>query len=179
MDSNLQIISGKWRGKKLYLPTNARPTQNKARIALFNMLGNISQNIVWDAFAGSGEFGLEWLSRSQNARAIFTDNNAESIKTIKRNLALLDGANGIIVQTDALSAITKFGSDADLIFVDPPYSNAELGVEFIKKIAPVAKNGAVIVWETEKTFDIPNLPTDLKIIKDKSYGRARFLILIK
>src|SRR5574344_993888 len=88
MDSNLQIISGKWRGKKLHLPLNARPTQNKARIALFNMLGNISPHIVWDAFAGSGEFGLEWLSRAQNSKAIFTDTNAESIKTIKRNLAL-------------------------------------------------------------------------------------------
>jgi len=175
----LQIISGKWRGKKLHLPPNARPTQNKARIALFNMLGNISPKIIWDAFAGSGEFGLEWLSRCQNAHTIFTDTNAESIKTIKKNLALLDGASGTIVQTDTIFAISKFGSDADLIFIDPPYANAESGVEFIKKIAPVAKTGAIIVWEIERDFNIPALPKDLKIIKDKSYGRARFLILTK
>ena len=179
MDSNLQIISGKWRGKKLHLPPNARPTQNKARIALFNMLDKISPKIVWDAFAGSGEFGLEWLSRGQNVRALFTDTNAESIKTIKKNLALLDGANGTIIQTDAISAISKFGHDSDLIFIDPPYSNAELGTEFIKRIAPVAKTGAIIVWEIERNFNMPALPEDLKIVKDKSYGRARFLILTK
>lgn len=179
MDSNLQIISGKWRGKKLHLPPNARPTQNRARIALFNMLGNISPKIIWDAFAGSGEFGLEWLSRTPNASAIFTDTNAESIKTIKKNLALLNGANGTIAQTDAISAISKFGLNADLIFVDPPYANAEFGIEFIKKIASVAKDGATIIWEIEKDFNIPTLPENLKIIKDKSYGRARFLIFIK
>ncbi len=174
----MQIISGRWRGKKLHLPPdNARPTQNKARIALFNMLGNISPKIIWDAFAGSGAFGLECLSRMPNARAIFTDTNAESIKTIKKNLVSLDGANGTIAQVDAISAISKFGLDADLIFIDPPYSNAELGVEFIKKITSVAKSGAIIVWEIERDFNIPSLPERLKIMKDKTYGRARFLIL--
>ncbi|NMA32743.1 MAG: methyltransferase [Alphaproteobacteria bacterium] len=179
MDSNLQIISGKWRGKKLHLPPNARPTQNKARIALFNMLGNITPKIVWDAFAGSGGFGLEWLSRTPHTNVIFTDINTESIKTIQKNLSLLNETNSQIIQTDAISAIPKFGSNTDLIFIDPPYTDVNLGVRFIKKIAPIAKTGVIIIWEIEKNFKIPVLPENLKIIKDKSYGRARFLILTK
>ena len=67
MKSNLQIISGKYRGKKLLLPHDARPTQNIARGALFNMLNEILDNSekisVWDAFGGSGAFGIECLSR--------------------------------------------------------------------------------------------------------------------
>ena len=62
MDSKLQIISGAYRGRKLRLPPNARPTQNRARIALFNMLESgivdFNQNLsVWDAFAGYLESG--------------------------------------------------------------------------------------------------------------------------
>jgi 16S rRNA (guanine966-N2)-methyltransferase len=176
MNSNLQIISGKWRGRKLHLPPNARPTQNRARIALFNML-NEKPTTVWDAFAGSGAFGIEWLSRLPDVRVIFTDTNSESIKTIKKNLAGIDAARATVLQTDAISAISKFGATADLIFIDPPYADAELGAEFIKKIAQVAKPDAVIVWEIEKNFIPPPFPKNLQLIKDKTYGRARFLII--
>lgn len=177
MDSNLQIISGRWRGKKLHLPPNARPTQNKARLALFNMLNGTLPAVVWDAFAGSGAFGLEWLSRAPNAKIIFTDTDAASIKTIRKNLAMLDTANATISQQDAISGIENFGAHADLIFIDPPYAGAKLGAEFIKKIAQIAKPGAVLVWEIEKDFILEQLPEKLKIVKDKTYGRARFLIL--
>ena len=66
MDSKLQIISGIYRGRKLNLPADARPTQNLARIALFNMLEGIiidpfAPMFVWDAFAGSGSLGVECL----------------------------------------------------------------------------------------------------------------------
>ena len=78
MNSKLQIISGKFRGRKLYLPPNARPTQQRARAALFNMLasgvvGTDGCINVWDAFAGSGAFGIEFISRYPNAKVVFTD----------------------------------------------------------------------------------------------------------
>lgn len=177
MDSNLQIISGRWRGKKLHLPPNARPTQNKARQALFNMLNDTLPAVVWDSFAGSGAFGLEWLSRTPDAKIIFTDTDAASIKTIRKNLAMLDTANTTISQQDAISGIEKFGTHADLIFIDPPYAQAQLGAEFIKRFAPIAKPGAILVWEMEKDFNLATLPKNLEIVKDKTYGRARFLIL--
>ena len=194
MNSNLQIISGRWRGKKLHLPSDARPTQNKARIALFNILGTEDSGlgtkaqfqslvtgpqprIIWDAFAGSGAFGLECLSRWSDATAIFTDTSPDSIKTIKKNLADLHGANAAIAQTDAIAAIKKYGAAADLIFIDPPYSGAATGVEFVRQLAAVAKPGAILIWEMEKDFTPPKPPENLKILKEKIYGRARFLIM--
>ena len=133
MDSKLQIISGAYRGRRLRLPPDARPTQNRARIALFNMIesgvvdtsGNL---MVWDAFAGSGAFGIECLSRYAGARVVFTDTSPTSIKTIRDNLATLAvGVRASVVQMDAIGAVNKYGVGANLIFVDPPYVDENLG----------------------------------------------------
>ncbi|MBR3510894.1 MAG: RsmD family RNA methyltransferase [Alphaproteobacteria bacterium] len=182
MKSNLQIISGKYRGKKLFLPNNARPTQNMARGALFNMLSDVidisSPVAVWDAFGGSGAFGLECLSRFNKPMVVFTDNENSSIETIKKNLISIN-ENATIEKTDAISAISKFGGISDLIFIDPPYSEFGLGMLFIKKISKIAKSGTVLIWEFESNQKTPQISDSWEVIKDKTYGRARFLFLLK
>lgn len=181
MNSNLQIISGKFRGRKLALPLDARPTQNRARIALFNMLTGIrdfSQPfVVWDAFAGSGAFGIEFLSRFENATAIFTDNSKSVIEIIKKNINGLP--NGNVSNVDAISVIDRYAPVADIVFIDPPYADAKLGVLLVKKLSQMAKSGTIIIWEMENTF-LPEInPEFFTVLKDKTYGRARFLILKK
>jgi len=182
MKSNLQIISGKYHGKKLNLPDGARPTQNMARVALFNMLGQIidcsKKFTVWDVFAGSGAFGLEFLSRYENANVIFTDNATSSINTVKKNLASIN-ENAVIEKTDAIGVLAKYGAMADVVFIDAPYSDFDLGVNFVKKLTSVAKSGAVLIWEFEKVQKTPVLDDSWVVFKDKTYGRARFLILQK
>jgi 16S rRNA (guanine966-N2)-methyltransferase len=94
MESKLQIISGMFRGRRLNLPPDARPTQNMARIALFNMLesGIIDAGapmVIWDAFAGSGSLGLECLSRYPQAKVLFSDTAYSSISTVRKNLSVL------------------------------------------------------------------------------------------
>ncbi|MBQ6110034.1 MAG: RsmD family RNA methyltransferase [Alphaproteobacteria bacterium] len=179
MKSNLQIISGKYRGKKLFLPNDARPTQNLARGALFNMLNeilNVSQPFaVWDAFAGSGAFGLECTSRYDNANVVFTDLNVD---TIKKNLGSIN-ATATIEKSDALSVIKTYGATSDLIFLDPPYSDFGLGLLFVKKLSKIAKSGAVIIWEYESSQEKPKIDDNWDVLKDKTYGRARFLLLRK
>ncbi len=180
MNSKLQIISGKYSGKKLFLPPTARPTQNKARHALFNMLGAILPNqtvdvTVWDSFAGSGAFGIEVLSRYPNSTAVFTDTDPESIKTIKRNIENIENAS--VFHTDAINAIGKFGMLSDLIFVDPPYDMNDLGIAFVRKLEPVVKSGTIVIWEIEDCNSDVKISEKWDILKDKKYGRARFLIL--
>ena len=180
MDSKLQIISGKYRGKKLFLPAGARPTQSLARGALFNMINCIVDNTqnmtVWDVFAGSGAFGLEYLSRFNNANIIFTDNSNKSIDAIKKNLASVSESTQVDF-TNALFVVEKYGATADLIFIDPPYSDFNMGVLFVKKLTQVAKPGTILVWEFEKIQDMPEIDKNWEIVRDKTYGRARFLIL--
>ena len=183
MESKLQIISGKYRGRKLFLPPAARPTQNRARIALFNMLesGIIDKNAkmtVWDAFAGSGAFGIECISRYPGAKAIFTDVAPESIATVRKNIAAISAENqSKIVQTDAISAISQFAHDANIVFVDAPYDASELGRAFVNKFGRAAKIGTIVVWEQESNNAIEPNAEIWEVLRDKTYGRARFLIL--
>ncbi|MBR5153245.1 MAG: RsmD family RNA methyltransferase [Alphaproteobacteria bacterium] len=185
MDSKLQIISGQFRGRKLKLPPNARPTQNRARIALFNMLdaGILDWQeklVVWDAFAGSGAFGLECLSRYANASVLFTDVAPTSIKTVRDNLAMLGvDARATTQQVDAIGAIAKCGANVNLVFLDPPYANAELGNAWVRKFEKVAQCGTVLIWEQEVGHAISPNTDEWTVLRDKTYGRARFLILRK
>lgn len=178
----MQIISGKYRGKKLVLPSGARPTQNLARGALFNMLNEILDVScpvkVWDVFAGSGAFGIECLSRYDNATVVFTDNSPASIDTVKKNVKSINSV-ATVEKNDAIAVVSKFGADADLIFADAPYSEFDLGVKFVEKLTQVAKNGAILIWEFEKKQKTPILDEKWEILKDKTYGRARFLVLRK
>ena len=182
MESKLQIISGKYRGRKLALPHGARPTQNRARIALFNMLesGIIDTSAkitVWDAFAGSGAFGIECISR-YNANAVFTDVAPESIVVVRKNVSAIGAEHqSQIVQTDAIGAITRFAKDVDVVFVDAPYDMAKTGRAFVNKMGRATKNGTILIWEQEANNAIePNMDT-WETLRDKTYGRARFLIL--
>lgn len=184
MDSKLQIISGRFHGRKLYLPPNARPTQNRARAALFNMLGArlvdpMEKLNVWDAFAGSGAFGIECLSRYPNVNVVFTDVDTESVKTIKKNLGMLNvGANGRVDMTDAIAAVAKYGAMADLVFVDAPYDTPELGAALVQKLTQVAHEKTILVWEQEAAR-ARELPDGWRMVRNKQYGRARFLIAVR
>ena len=183
MESKLQIISGTYRGRKLVLPHGARPTQNRARIALFNMLeSNIidtnAKMTVWDAFAGSGAFGVECISRYPGAKVIFTDTAPESIAAVRKNIAAISADNrSKIVPTDAIGAITQFAPDTDIVFVDAPYDAAELGRAFVNKLGRATKSGTILVWEQEATNSVEPNADIWNTMRDKTYGRARFLIL--
>lgn len=182
MDSKLQIISGAYRGRKLFLPGGARPTQNLARGAVFNMLGEIllepfSRLSVWDAFAGSGALGIEVLSRYNDSTAIFTDISEVSLSAVRQNVRDIDWARVKIDASDAANRIWKYAPRVNLVFVDPPYTNPELGIDFIAKLAECARRGTIVIQEIES--NVPYSPDETKwdVLRDKKYGRARFLIL--
>ena len=184
MDSKLQIISGKYRGRKLTLPDGARPTQNLARGAIFNMLGEIllepyGKLAVWDAFAGSGALGIEVLSRYRNSTVVFSDISDKSLQAIETNLTGLniDWARYKVDKNDAVTRIWKYGPRTNLIFVDPPYEDARIGINFVTKLAENVVHGVIVVQEIEAK--VPYFPDETKwdVLRDKTYGRARFLIL--
>ena len=162
------------------MPNDARPTQNLARGALFNIILDLPLDttktfVVWDAFAGSGAFGLECVSRYDNAKVIFTDIATD---TVKKNLDSIK-ATAVVEKNDAVSVIKKHGENADLIFIDPPYADFGLGLLFVKKLAKIAKSDAILIWEFESNQQTPKIDDNWDVLKDKTYGRARFLILQK
>ena len=183
MDSNLQVISGTYHGRKLYLPRGARPTQNRARAAVFNMLAGIfgpgDKIIAWDAFGGSGAMGVETLSRYPNSTVTFTDISDESLGIIKKNTTGIAANRIRIAKVDATNTIKNYGNDANLIFVDPPYENAKTGIDFVAKLANTVAKGTIIVQEIEKIVSYSPDTAKWDILRDKVYGRARFVILCK
>lgn len=179
----MQIISGTYHGRKLYLPKMARPTQNLARAAVFNMLAGIfglgDKIVAWDAFGGSGAMGVETLSRYPNSTVTFTDISDESLAVIKKNTVDIAANRIRIVNADAPKVAKQYGNNVNLVFIDPPYENATVGIDFVNKLATAVQPGTIIVQEIEKI--VPYSPDTAKwdILRDKVYGRARFMILCK
>lgn len=183
MNSNLQVISGEFRGRKLKLPDGARPTQNLTRGAIFNSLAAVlleplSEIHTWDAFAGSGALGCEVLSRYHNSTVIFTDVSDASVRAITENVRGIDCARYKINKADAATQIWKYASRVNLVFVDPPYSNPELGIRFVDVLADSGFRG-IVVQEVESNVDYTPDVTKWTVLRDKKYGRARILILRK
>jgi len=125
----MRIIGGVYRSRLIQMPKGIeiRPTQDRVREAIFNILGDINGKLVLDLFAGSGAFGLEALSRGAS-RAAFVENNSRCLKTIEENVESLnipaskyDIIRGSV--STVLPRLEKEGNRYDIIFLDPPYHN--------------------------------------------------------
>lgn len=187
----IRIIGGKHRGRMLATPEGeaTRPTSNRARESLFNILmhaswrddedGGTSPLIearVLDAYAGSGALGLEALSRGA-AHATFLDNDAAAVKAIGENLRKL-GETGAakVVRADATRPPPS-REPCDLVFLDPPYRSGQA----LAAIAALAATGwmtpgCIVTVELAHNEDL--LPPDgFETIDERRYGAAKIVIL--
>lgn len=174
----MRIIGGKYRGKKLISPSvdYIRPTSDKAREALFNILrsrlnGNFTGKKLIDVFAGSGAFALEALSQGF-AEVTLVD---KDISSLQKNTALFppEQKNIHIVRADAthnIPCITKH----DVAFLDAPYRQG-LTEQALKLLPNVLKTGALCLIEVEKNEPC-NLPLSYKLLDERRYGLAKVII---
>ncbi|MDR2091263.1 MAG: 16S rRNA (guanine(966)-N(2))-methyltransferase RsmD [Clostridiales bacterium] len=122
----MRIISGKYRGKRLFLPPekSVRPTTDRTKESLFCILqAEIAGASVLDLFSGSGALGLECLSRGA-ARVVFSDVDT---RHVKKNLGFVGETNYRVIQASfekVLNILAADGETFDLIFLDPPYRSA-------------------------------------------------------
>ncbi|MDR0319759.1 MAG: RsmD family RNA methyltransferase [Rickettsiales bacterium] len=217
MDSKLQIISGKFKGKKLEWPPSARPTSMRAKIALFNILMPIVKEIVsqkatdlsiptpsvptnphregdltvWDAFAGSGAFGAEFISRGLASSVIFTDSDPAAVKIIRNNLKDMTGSSSITIEKAKMIEVAgKYAPKAGIIFLDPPYSEGKKLANTITSLSKFMKKDAILIVEYENiespaaTLNTQWTPafagvTNLETLTIRKYGRAGFAIFRK
>jgi 16S rRNA (guanine(966)-N(2))-methyltransferase RsmD len=149
----MRIIGGKYRSRVLaeFAGENVRPTSDRAREALFNILAlKIYGARVLDLFAGSGALGIESLSRGAK-EVVFNDFSKDSIAIVKKNLTTLKipvgGVEAKVVQGDYLACLEQARGQFDLIFIDPPYAlHIENRIlDLIKKYNVLAKDGLIIV----------------------------------
>lgn len=156
----MRVISGIRKGHKLKTPKglSTRPTEDKIKESLFNIMGRIDgEAIILDLFAGSGSIGIEFLSRGAS-KAYFVDRSRESTEIIKENLnhtKLTEKAS--VLRGDALKALENFKESQlvfNYIYLDPPFDNHELLLKALGKIEKenlLSENGLLII-EHEKNL---------------------------
>jgi 16S rRNA (guanine966-N2)-methyltransferase len=155
-NSRVRIIGGELGGRHLRAPHGdaTRPTSDKVREAIFNILGNIAPPVpdgarVLDLFAGAGGLGLEALSRGA-ASAVFVDRAPPAVRAIEENLAALGlGGRATVLRQPVATALVRGNLGAfGWIFVDPPYAGDD-AIQTIGAIAArpglVAPDGVVVV----------------------------------
>ncbi|MCX5680591.1 MAG: 16S rRNA (guanine(966)-N(2))-methyltransferase RsmD [Candidatus Omnitrophica bacterium] len=173
----MRVIGGFYRSRLIDMPKGVemRPTQDKVREAIFNILGDISGKAVLDLFSGSGAFGIESLSRGAS-RATFVENNIRCVQTIENNLENLQipSSHYDIMKRSALRAIYDLegeGSKYDIVFMDPPY-HKDLAKNCLINLdsCDILSQFATVVVEhyklDELDFDLETLVSD----KEREYG---------
>lgn len=176
-----RIITGKARGIKLDTPIgrNTRPTADRAKEALFNILGNIFDDAyVLDLYSGSGSLGLEAISRGAK-KCFFVDKSSQSISVLKKNIEKCRCSSATeIIRGDCIKAIELLGEKGvkfDCIFMDPPY-NKDLVSLTIEKIyeADIIKKEIIIVAEHEISLMPPERISGFKRYATRGYGVIQF-----
>lgn len=173
----MRIIGGKYRSRVLaeFAGENVRPTSDRAREALFNILSlKMYGARVLDLFSGSGALGIESLSRGAK-EAVFNDFSKDSIAIIKKNLTTLkiavNGEEAKVMQADYLACLEQVRGTFDIIFLDPPY-RFDYGEKALKKIAErglLSENG-IVMYERDIPFE--GEIDGLEKYDERKYGKA-------
>lgn len=169
----MKISGGKERGRRLRAPAGARvrPTSDKVKQALFNILGDrVAGAAFLDLYAGAGGIGIEALSRNAD-RVVFVDAAGTAVRFIQRNLESTGFCERArVIQADAGKFLKKHQGDYDIIFLDPPYAE-DLGplLEGISE-AGILKFGALVIAEHFKKQPSPERAGRLVLDREKHYG---------
>lgn len=180
----LRIITGTAKGKKLKTLEGeaTRPTSERIKEAVFSAIQfDLEDRRVLDLFAGSGQMGLEALSRGASS-VMFIDSAREAMEIVKENakyIGFFDKCRYLV--SDYRNYIRKAsGKDKfDLIFIDPPYA-MECSVDALKRLAEaeLLESGAIAVLESgEEEIDLASL-TGFEVIKSTHYGKKSFVNIL-
>jgi 16S rRNA (guanine966-N2)-methyltransferase len=181
----MRIITGRAKGIRLNAPRGlgTRPTSDRVKESVFNILGDIVTDAqVLDIFAGTGNLGLEALSRGA-AAAVFIDNSIESITIIKENAwrtKLIEQAE--IYKNDAIRALDRFVETSrsfDLIFCDPPYNKGLVEI-VLNKIEnnPILKPQGILVMEHSNHEKLTDHWNNLQVRRVEQYGETLISFLL-
>ena len=172
----MRVITGKARGIRLKTPDGmlTRPTADKVKEAVFSVLQfDIPGSRVLDLFAGTGQLGIEAISRGA-VSAVFVDGRRDACKLVQENLRLTKfSAQAQVIQSDYLAYLERCRDKFDLIFLDPPYAEVflENALKKISEIDILSDRGIIICERpAEKTLDFEI--AGLSRGKDYRYGKT-------
>jgi 16S rRNA (guanine966-N2)-methyltransferase len=170
----VRIIAGSRKGHTIQAPPGrgTRPTSDRVRENIFNILGPVDDAVVLDLYAGSGAMGLEALSRGA-AQAVFVERDPGALRAIEQNLDKLR-LRGTVLRQDAVAVLAGENRKYDLVFVDPPYDMyPDLEPQLARYLPTVLSDNAVVVVETDARVE-PSLPLAQRT--SRKYGSARVTV---
>ncbi|MEQ1758657.1 MAG: 16S rRNA (guanine(966)-N(2))-methyltransferase RsmD [Vicinamibacterales bacterium] len=176
----MRIIAGTLKGRRLKAPTweGLRPTSDKLRETLFNVLAGCTAGARWlDGFAGTGAVGIEALSRGA-AHVQFIERDRRAVALIRENLAGCAVTAGYTIeQADVATALSRLPAETrfDVIVLDPPYDVTELGA-VLDAAGGRLEQGGVIVLERATRTD-PEVPASLRRMRDIRSGDSTLTLL--
>ncbi len=163
----MRVIAGTYRSRilKSLKGRALRPTSDRLRVTLFNVLGpRVAGSRFIDLFAGTGAIGIEALSRGAG-EVVFVENHAPAAALIRRNLESLGIRNGAtVVAVDALRGLEMLASGKegktpqyDYVFLDPPYAAANDYARVLESLGSgnLIAPGGVVIAEHRRSFDLP------------------------
>jgi 16S rRNA (guanine966-N2)-methyltransferase len=173
----LRVISGKFKSRKLKgaPPTGLRPTSDKLKETLFNILGATVEGATFlDGCAGMGGIGIEALSRGA-AFVYFAEQSRKACRMIRENLDLLQVEDGFrILEVDLIKALSAIETPLDIAFVDPPYDREDIYEACLKRFgAPSAlAPGGILILEHSKRKELPDSVGCIQRIRSLVQGDA-------
>lgn len=170
----MRVIAGIARSMPLVTPRGegTRPTTDRIKETLFNILQcEVPGAVFCDFFAGSGGIGIEALSRGAK-HAYFADNSKEALDCIKKNVVFTKMADkATIIARDVRDAIYEIHETADIIFMDPPYSQGlEYDIMQMLKNSKCVDENTMIIIEADIDNDLSNIESiGFEIVREKNY----------
>ncbi len=176
----MRIITGKYKGRVIQMPAGIRPTQDKVRKALFDILQDTSGLSFLELFAGSGAVGIEALSQGAQ-EVLFVEQDSRRAEKIKHNLSVLGLSAYRVLGMDVLRAIKQLKQENkkfDIIFLDPPYYKGpnSLAESLTKKTLQtlsdydiLSADGFVITQHFKKD-NLPDALGVLTLFRQSRYG---------
>jgi len=173
----MRIISGTSKGRKLVTPRSQslRPTSDRVKESIFNILRvEMEGKVVLDLFAGTGNLGIEALSRGAK-KAIFVEKGRQATRLIQRNLTQLGlEERSEILPKDANRAIgilKQRGESFDLILMDPPYEKGLIQKTLMKlSLHPIYHKDSILVIEHNRREPLPDTMAGWNLIRQRRIG---------
>lgn len=179
----MRVITGKARGVQLKTPDGmlTRPTTDRVKEALFSIIQfEIPTARVLDLFGGTGQLGIEALSRGAKS-AVFVDHQENACKLIRENLRRTRlEADGKVIRADYLDYLRRYRESFDIIFLDPPYAEVflENALKCITEI-DILQSGGIIVAERPLGKELPWEFDGFTRSRDYKYGKTLITIYRK
>lgn len=176
----MRVISGSARGRRLkeLQGMDTRPTTDKVKESMFNIIQfEIEGRKVLDLFGGTGQLGIEALSRGA-AHGTFVEQRREAVALIRDNLRATGlSESSHVVQGDALSFLASCREKFDVIFLDPPYESGLLDqcLEAITKFDILNEHG-IMVCESAAEKTLPALAPPYEQGREYRYGKIKVTI---